>query len=420
MKILHLSTYDNRGGAAIATYRLHDGLQNIGITSQMLVQIKFSDDESVISTGNKIVHKYPKLKPHLDSLPKLFFRHIDKSRRTSYSLQWLPDSIATSIIKIDTDIIHLHWISGGLINIETIAKLNKPLVWTLHDMWAFTGGCHYNQECQLYKENCGNCPQMPKRFNIDLSSWVWERKAKAWADLNCTVVTPSHWLAKCAASSSLFKDCNIKVIPYGLDTEVYKPYQKNLVRDKFNLPQDKLLILFGAENAASNTRKGFHFLRCALEILKHTYWHDKCELVIFGASKSDSISNLGFNTHYLGRLNNESTVAQVYSAADVFVAPSIQDNLPNTVMESLACGTPCVAFDIGGMPDMINHKQNGYLSQPYNIDDLANGIIWVIEDKERHQKLCASSCATVKEKFTLELQAKNYLSLYQNILKINN
>lgn len=417
MKVLHISTYDINGGASKAAYRIHRGLGDIGVNSQMLVQVKFSDDVNVISNATKIDKKFPKFKPHIDSLPKLFFSYFDKNvEKTSFSLQWLPSFALSSIVQINPDVINLNWISGGFINIETIAKLNKPIVWTLHDMWAFTGGCHYSQGCQLYEKNCGNCPQMPPKYNLDLSRWVWQRKAKSWNNLNGTIVTPSHWLAKCAAFSSLFKDWDIRVIPYGLDTEIYKYYEKNLIRDKFNLPQDKLLILFGAENATNDKRKGFHFLQSALDKLKQTNWHDKCELVIFGASQSDVISDLGFNTHYLGRLNNEFTIAQVYAAADVFVAPSIEDNLPNTVLESLACCTPCVAFAIGGMPDMINHKQNGYLAQPYNIDDLANGITWVIENQERHQKLCTNAFETIRQKFTLDIQAKSYLSLYEEIL----
>ena len=174
MKVLLLSTYDTRGGAAKAAYRLHNGLRNNSTDSQMLVQVKFSNDTDVIATGSKIVQKYPKLRPHLDSFPKLFFRYSNQTERTSFSLQWLPSSIESRIAKVKPDIINLHWISGGLINIETIAKFKKPIVWTLHDMWAFTGGCHYSQECDRYKESCGNCPQMPPKYNVDLSSWVWQ------------------------------------------------------------------------------------------------------------------------------------------------------------------------------------------------------------------------------------------------------
>ena len=420
MKNLIISTYDTQGGAARAAYRLHQGLNSIGADSQMLVQVKFSNDSDILATGSKIVKKFPKLKPHLDSLPKLFFMPSDSKKRNPYSLQWLPDSIASVVHKIKPDIINLHWISGGFINIETIAKFNKPVVWTLHDMWAFTGGCHYSQECDLYKKSCGNCPQMPPKYNLDLSRWVWERKAKAWANINGTLVTPSRWLANCAVSSSLFRDWRIEVIPYGLDTEVYKPFEQSLARKKLTLPQDKHLILFGADNVSTTPRKGFHLLKTALENLSKTDWRNKCELVVFGATKFDDSPDLGIKTHYLGKLKDENTIAQVYAAADVFIAPSLQDNLPNTVMESLACGTPCVAFNIGGMPDMIEHQQNGYLAKPFDVEDLARGIAWILEASNSEDcKLGHYAREKVEREFKLEIQARRYLSLYENITNPN-
>ena len=418
MKVLLLSTYDTSGGAAKAAYRLHNGIRNIGAESQMLVQVKFSKDADVIAVGSKIVKKFPKLRPHVDSLPKLFFRSSNQTKRTPFSLQWLPSFIEYRVAEVEPDIINLHWISGGLLNIEAIAKFKKPIVWTLHDMWAFTGGCHYSQECDRYKESCGNCPQMPSKYNVDLSSWIWQRKAKAWASVNGTLVTPSHWLAKCAASSSLLKDWRIEIIPNGLDTEIYKPFEQTLIRERLKLPQHKHLILFGAENATNTSRKGFHLLQSALKNLSKTDWRNKCELVVFGAVKSNDSPNLGFKTHYLGRLNDETTIAQVYAAADVFVAPSLQDNLPNTVMESLSCGTPCIAFKIGGMPDMIEHQRNGYLAKPFDIEDLAKGIVWVLEARNSEDcKLGHHAREKVEREFKLEIQARRYLSLFEDICK---
>lgn len=416
MKVLLLSTYDIRGGAGKAAYRLHNGLKNIGADSQMLVQVKFSNDTDVIATETEIIKKINKFKLYLDASPKLFFRYPDKRKRTMFSLEWIPNFLKSRVISINPDIINLHWICEGFLNIETITKLRKPIVWTLHDMWAFTGGCHYSHQCDRYKQGCENCPQMPPKYDIDLSRWVWGRKAKAWNNLNGTIVTPSRWLAKCAASSSLLKNWRIEVIPNGLNTKVFKPYDKIFIRNKLNLPQDKHLILFGAEKSTSDVRKGFELLKSALLDLSKTDWQNKCELVVFGAAKSYDSPNLGFKTHYLGQLNDETTIAQVYAAADVFVAPSLQDNLPNTVMESLACGTPCVAFDIGGMPDMIEHQKNGYLAKPFELEDLNIGITWVLQNEERFQKLSSYSRQKVEQEFTQTIQAKNYFNLYNDIL----
>ncbi len=413
MKILLLSTFDTSGGAARSAYRLHQGLINCGTDSRMLVQAKFSQDSSVFGADQKVTQKLSRLKTSIDSLPKILFRGLDKKKRTPYSLHWTPTINLPKIKELDPDVINIHWIGGGFLKIETIPQLKKPIVWTLHDMWPFTGGCHYSQECDRYQKTCGNCPQMPPKYNLDLSSWVWQRKSKAWTHFNPTIVTPSRWLANCARSSSLFQNYRIQVIPYGLNTEIYRPFEQSFARDKFHLPTNKYLILFGASDALSNPRKGFDYLQSALEILKVSELRDRCELVIFGASQSDEIS-LGIKAHYLGNLSDETTLAQVYSAADVFVAPSLEDNLPNTVMESIACGTPCVAFDIGGMPDMIDHQQNGYLAKPVDAIDLARGITWVLENTQS-QNLRHAAREKVEQEFKLELQANRYLNLFSEI-----
>jgi glycosyltransferase involved in cell wall biosynthesis len=413
IKPLLISSSDISGGAARAGYRLHQGLQSIDVDSQMLVQNKQSDDYTVICPVSKIDKGIGKLKPTLDILPLQLYPQRD---RTPYSVQWLPDKLTEKVAELNPDVINLHWINGGYLKIETIAKFKKPIVWTLHDMWAFTGGCHYNGECMNYINFCGTCPQLHSNKEKDLSRWIWKRKAKAWKNLNLTIVTPSHWLAKCAASSSLLKDMRIEVIPYGLDTKQYKPIEKSVARSILGLPEDKQLILFGAMNATGDPRKGFNLLQSALQKLSQSGWGEQVELVVFGSSQPKNPTKLGFKLHYLGRLNDDISLSLVYAAADVFLAPSVQDNLPNTVMESLACGTPCVAFDIGGMPDMIEHQQNGYLAKPFNVEDLAKGIVWVLEDEERLGKLGSNGRAKVEQKFTLEIQANNYLSLYSKYL----
>ncbi len=409
MKILHLSTSDIEGGAARATYRLCRGLQSLNITTKMLVRAKLSADASVIAQRNILT----KLSPTVSGLPLIVY---SQRHHTMFSPQWFPDTIASQVRQINPHIVHLHWICNGYMRIETLAKFNKPLVWTLHDMWAFTGGCHYNQECQKYQDSCGACPQLKSNSNWDLSRWVWYRKYQAWKNLNLTIVTPSAWLAKCASSSSLLKNLPIKVIPNGIDINKYQPIEKHLARKLLNLPQDRQLILFVAMSTAEK-RKGFHLLQPALKKLSQSNNHHNFELIILGANKSGEELDLGFKSNYLGRLNDDITLALVYSAADVFVAPSTQDNLPNTVMESLACGTPCVAFKIGGMSEMIEDRKNGYLAKPYDVEDLAQGIYWVIENKERQQQLSNYAREKAEQEFSLELQASRYLSLFQEVIK---
>ncbi len=412
MKVLHISTKDLEGGAARAAYRLHQGLESIKVNSQMLVQIKVSDDPTVIAPQTIIEKSIAMLGGILDTIPPRFYlRHT----QISFSTQWLPDVIYSQMTRLAPDLINLHWIKNSHLRIETIAKLGRPIVWTLHDMWAFTGGCHYDGECGRYVESCGACPQLKSDNNCDLSRWIWQRKSQAWKNIPMTIVTPSQWLAQCARSSSLFRNLPIEVIPNGVHLQRFKPVDRQLVRSLLNLPQNKQLILFGAVNATSDRRKGFHLLKMALQNLCQLGWQDKIELVVVGASQPDNQTDLGFKTHYLGKLSDDISLAQVYAAADIFVAPSLQDNLPNTVVEAIACGTPCAAFKIGGMPEIIEHQQNGYLAQPFEIEDLARGIVWILEDQERHRQLSDRAREKAEQEFTQELQAHRYASVYAEL-----
>jgi hypothetical protein len=194
----------------------------------MLVQYKSSDDKTVTAPSTRLGEGTARMRVAFDALPLKFYRQRDD---TTFSLQWLPDGIARKVIQSEPDVINLHWTGEAFIGIETIAKFNRPLVWSLHDMWAFTGGCHYSQDCDRYKASCGVCPQLHSSKDWDLSRWVWQRKAKAWKDLNLTIVCPSLWLAECARASSLFKDVRVEVIPYGLDIRMYKPSNQEVARE---------------------------------------------------------------------------------------------------------------------------------------------------------------------------------------------
>ena len=416
MKIVSLSTFDNQGGAARAAYRLHQGLNQISIESWILSKLKYSQDPQVIGSkpSSGIEQAKTGLRLTLDQLP---LKRYKNRGQQLFSSNWLPYKIIPQISQLNPDIINLHWIGAGYIQIEALAKFSQPLVWTFHDMWAFTGGCHYNQDCEKFTMTCGACPQLGSSKERDLSHQIWQRKFKAWQDLNLTIVTPSQWLANSARASKLFSQRRIEVIPYGLDTEIYRPVERQTARKLLQLPMDKKLVLFLSLSPTSDRRKGFHLLQPALQKLSQTGEHRDLELMIVGASKPLDPPELGFKSHYLGMLNDDLTLALAYSAADVFVAPSIQDNLPNTVLEAISCGTPCAAFDIGGMPDMIEHQQNGYLAQAFETDDLAFGLNWILEDHERTQKLAARAREKAEQEFALLIQAQRYQELYQSILE---
>ncbi|MDZ8261070.1 glycosyltransferase family 4 protein [Nostoc sp. ChiQUE01b] len=413
MKILHISTHDISGGAARAAYRLHTGLQDIGLQSQMLVQEKYSNDKTVIAPKIRLFQGIAKAKLTVESLPLKLYR---QKKNTPFFTQWLPDRVIPKVAQINPDIINLHWISGGFMQIETFAKLKRPLVWTLHDMWGFTGGCHVTGECDRYKVSCGACPQLSSGNEWDLSRWVWQRKVKAWKNLNLTLVSPSSWLAECAHSSSLFQNLQIEVIPHGLDTQKYRPINQHFAREALNLPQDKKLILFGAIEATSDRNKGFHLLQPALQELSKSGWKDDLEVVIFGASQPENPPDLGFKSHYLGHLHDAISLATVYSAADVMLVPSLQESFGQTASESFACGTPVVAFNSTGLKDIVDHQQNGYLAKPYEVEDFAKGITWVLENEQRLQKLSFYARDKAEQEFTLELQARRYSALFQEIL----
>ena len=416
MKVTLVSYSDMEGGAARATCRLNKGLNQLGVNSQMLVQVKSSDHHSVIGRRNVGVHQAINgLRSVAEGLPVKYYPNRD---HVMYSTQWVPDRVMANINQIKPDIINLHWTNNGYLQIESIKKIQQPIVWTLHDMWAFTGGCHYSQECNRYTMNCGRCPQLNSQKSCDLSNHTWKRKARAWKNLNLTIVTPSRWLAQCARSSTLFNNSRVVVIPNGVDTEIYQPIQKRVARKILGLPQDKQLILSGSLNQTSDVRKGFKFLESSLKELSQSQWAEKVELVIFGASEPLITIDLGLKVHYFGTLSDDISLAILYAAADVFIAPSIQDNLPNTILESLACGTPCVAFNIGGMPDMIEHMKNGYLAKPYETNDFTHGIIWILESESRYQNLSHRSREKVVQEFTIHNQASHYLSLFEEILTL--
>ncbi|MDP3050573.1 MAG: glycosyltransferase, partial [Eubacteriales bacterium] len=325
MKVLLVNTSDIQGGAARAAYRLHRGLQQIDVESKMLVQTKVSDDFSVTTSAQSKVQKLvARLRPILDSGPVGLYKHRTK---TLFSPALFPfSSVAHRISTANVDVAHLHWIAGGMLRIEDVAKIKKPIVWTLHDMWAFTGGCHLDGECGRYKKFCGKCPILSSTRNVDLSRWILKRKQKAWSNINITIVTPSRWLAKCASSSSLFRDRRIEVIANGLDISRYQLMDKSVARRLLSLPQDKRLILFGAMSSTGDRNKGFQFLHPALRELAKDNWGGRVEVIVFGASEPTSPPDFGLKTSYLGRFHDDISLALLYAAADVFLAPSVQDN----------------------------------------------------------------------------------------------
>ncbi|ALC15486.1 group 1 glycosyl transferase [Desulfuromonas soudanensis] len=416
MNILMLNEADGGGGAAKAAFRLHCGLQRLGVDTRLLVQKGTSGAPGVLSTAAPAGKIIQALRVHLDMLP---VRCTPNRPLLNFSPAWLPDRVTGQVAAIGPDVIHLHWLAAGFLRLETLRKLNRlnrPLLWTLHDSWAFTGGCHVPFECTRYRQRCGACPVLGSSTEGDLSRKVWERKKKAWENLDLTVVAPSRWLADCARSSSLFCDVRVEVIPNGLDTKIFNPMDKARARELLSLPQDKKLILCGGAGMNLQANKGFGLLKSALRSLASTDWGGKAELVVFGLSGPDEERGSGLKENYLGWLQDEASLAAAYSAADLFVIPSLQENLPNTALEAMACGTPCVAFEQGGMADLIDPGQNGYLARPYDIEDLMSGIRLILENDGLRSAMAQASRLKVETTFALDIVCQRYVALYQELI----
>jgi glycosyltransferase involved in cell wall biosynthesis len=351
----------------------------------------------------------------LQNLP--FALHPDRQRKHTWSLNWLHTSTAEHIRIAEPDIVHLHWVGNGLLPIQDFSRLGVPVVWTLHDSWAFTGGCHLPYDCHRFEQQCGTCPQLGSTFERDVSRWVWSRKRRHWRGIDFNIVTPSQWLADQARVSSLLGQSKITVIPNGVDVELFKPLDKAFARQVLNLPSDKNLIVFGAYLATQDPNKGFHHLLPALQQLADAGWQERAELLVFGSQRPAAAPDFRMPAHYFGSLHDEISLAVLYAAADVLVVPSLYESFGLVVVEGMACGTPCVGFRTSGVGEIINHQETGYLAEAFSTDELARGIQWVLEDDARRQRLSVQARQRVVDEFSLSQMSRQYAALYhENLL----
>jgi glycosyltransferase involved in cell wall biosynthesis len=399
MKILHLSTTDIKGGAGIAAYRLHRGLVNAGVVSRMFVQRKYSMANDVFCSKGAIGKSFDFFCAATDKATGIIFgpKNDDITSPALFSSMDL-----RVIEKIDPDIVHLHWICGEFLSPEKIAKITKPIVWTMHDMWPFSGVSHYGT---LNRNNL-------------LDVWTWQRKQRAWNGLhNMTAISPSVWLAREATASNLFHRFRIEHIPNGVDADIFKKYDVISSRNKYGLPLDKKLILFGAVNPLSGERKGYKLLIDIIHELLTLDVNKNVALVVFGSADNHK-TDFGLPTYFAGKISLEQDMAELYSAADVFIAPSKEDNLPNTVIESMSCGTPVAAFRIGGMPDMVDDKVNGILVPAFETKTMAKEVISVLGDEAYREKLSIEARKKVLRAFDINVVVEKYSQLYHSLLQL--
>lgn len=345
--ILHLSTFHLEGGAGVAATRLHRALLYSGEDSYMLIPEVQNPEQGIIPLANT------KWKSRIN-----FFRFVserlqflpfekDKSVRFAFSPAAAGADISTHPLVIEADIIHLHWINFGFLSMDSLEKLfslGKPIVWTLHDMWAFTGGCHYSRGCENYLIHCQYCPYLAQPDEYDISFSQFEQKAAIYKTAKMALVSPSNWLNDLTKKAKLTKNLPALSIPNCLDTEIFKPKSKTEIRKVLNLPIDKNLILFAGANT-QDPRKGFDYFKEAIRI--SSALSENIEVLIFGKSNPDSFASFPVPVHYLGKITETEQMVNVYNAADMIIVPSLEDNLPNTIMEAMACGTPAVGFATG-------------------------------------------------------------------------
>jgi glycosyltransferase involved in cell wall biosynthesis len=414
VKVIHVNSTAHDGGAARAAYRIHLGQRRIGIDSRMAVIHRKLDDPSVIAPLGMAGRVRAVIGGRAEA--KLLARQRS-ANSVFHSLGLFGAGLARWLNASDADLVNLHWVAAATLSIGEIAAIRKPLVWTMHDMWPFSGAEHYED-----LDNPGRCNRGYDKASRaatdsgpDLDAWVFRRKRRAWGGSRFNLVSPSRWLAERAGQSALFARMPRRVIPNGIDLDLYKPLDRRAARQALNLPQDKLLVLFGAMASTTDRRKGFHLLAPALQALaRDPACGPRTELLVFGARAPKQPVDLGLPVHYLGQFGDDLAMALIYSAADLFVAPSLQDNLPNTLVEALACGTPCVAFEIGGMPDLVPDASSGALAPPGDIEGLARAIATVLARSGEPARAACRQSAEARYRDTAV--AAQYRACYQEIL----
>ncbi len=418
-KIVHLCAFAS-GGAGKAAYRLHHGLCEAGIQSEFLCLSKVIPDPTVKVIQGTTTSTEPGYAKVMDGISSHWHRiTLDHPQRPA-GLEMFSDADSpvrlASLEEIKSaDVVHLHWIAG-LVDYDELSSVlrGKKIIWTLHDMNPFTGGCHYAGACVKYRESCGACPQLGSSLDNDLSRKIFEKKRRGLQGVDITVVAPSRWLASCAAQSAIFKGYRVVCIPYGVPTDVFQPIEGVDVRKTLGISPDAFVILFGADNL-ENQRKGFVYL---LEALRRYRTNKEVVLAVFGALTPGIVIDSPYRLVKLGAIQEEANLACIYSMADLLVIPSLEDNLPNTVLESMACGTPVVGFAVGGIPDMIEHKKTGYLAECGDIDGLVSGIDWLLTnpDKSLLRENCRRKVEMCYSSFT---QVARFRTFYNSISRMH-
>ena len=407
MRILIVNTSERTGGAAVAANRLMKALNNNGAKAKMLVRDKETETLTVVPLPHS-----PRLRWHFLWERLVIFCRLHFSRQHLFEVDIA--NAGYDITKLpefqEADVIHLHWVNQGMLSLKGIQKIlqsGKPVVWTMHDIWPATALCHVTLGCQHFTSQCGNCRLLPGGGSShDYSTTIWQRKQRMLADENIYFVACSHWLESEAKRSALLKGQKITSIPNPIDTRIYKRGNKQEARQRLGLPLDKKLILFASQRV-TNVNKGMDYL---IEACRQLQISDAA-VVILGGHAEEVVSQLSLEAYPLGYVNDEQRIVDVYHASDVFVLPSLSENLPNTIMEAMACGVPCVGFKVGGIPEEIDHRRNGYVAEYRSAEDLARGIRWILAEAD-YEELSKNAVHKVMQNYSQQSVALKYLDVY--------
>ncbi len=416
MRVLIINTSERIGGAAVAASRLMESLKNNGIKAKMLVRDKQTDQISVVGLQRNWLQVW-----------KFIWERIViwKANRFKKNNLFAVDiaTMGTDITSLpefqQADVIHLHWINQGMLSLADLRKIlqsGKPIVWTMHDMWPCTGICHHARECTRYYDECHHCFFLYSGGSRkDLSTRIFRRKQELYKLAPITFVACSRWLEERAKKSSLLAGHTITSIPNPLNVNLFKPRNKQNARNKCHLPQEGKLILFGSVKI-TDKRKGIDYLveSCRLLAEKHPELKESLGVVVFGNQSQQLANLLPFRVYPLDYVKNEHELVNIYNAVDLFVTPSLEENLPNMIMEAMACGVPCVGFNVGGIPEMIDHLHNGYVAQYKSAEDFANGIHWILTEPE-YAELSEQACRKAVANYSENIIAKRYTDIYNNI-----
>lgn len=417
MRVLIVNTSEQTGGAAIAAHRLMDALNNNGVKAKMLVRDKETEDITVVGLRSSWLQRWNFLWERW-----CVFFHLHFSRCHLWEIDLA--NTGTDITKLrefrEADVVHLSWINQGLLSlrdIRLILKSGKPVVWTMHDFWPATGICHYPLTCEHFKSVCKECPLLPGGgAEHDLAWRIWNRKMDLLKSGSIYFVACSQWLKEQVQQSGLFVGQRLTEIPNPVDTRLFRSLDQKDARQSVGLPVDKQLILFVSQRVTDGRKGMDYFIRAIRKLVeKDPEMPQHTGVVILGGHSEEMESQLALPVYAQGYVNDERTMVQIYNAVDVFVLPSLQDNLPNTIMEAMACGTPCVGFRTGGIPEMIDHRINGYVASYKDVEDLAAGIYWVLREADRDE-LGRECLRKVAQKYSQRAVALKYIDVYNQAM----